>query len=257
MLDGQFNDAGLVRERLDGLIGWWATAGVDCVVGEESVNWLKPPAPRPPRLDIAASTPGVATAARPAQATAPLWPDTIDAFLAYLAQARDLPESRWPGQPFLPRGVTHAPRLMILLPAPESHGTEEGAPMPAPAMHLLSNMLRAVGLSLEECHLATLSLTAPPGGLLDADIIAPLLRRMRHHIGLVAPKALLLVGDQTNRAFAPTSDLDGGNNLPFVNHGGGTVACASILHPRLILEQPSAKAGAWKSLRNLFGGQKE
>ncbi len=247
MLDRQFNDAATVREQLDGLLNWWATAGVDCVVDEEAFNWLSTPAPRVTGGNISA------TASQPT-ANTPLWPDTIDAFLTYLGQARDLPESRWPGQLFLPKGVSHAPRLMIVLPAPESSGTQEGVPMSQPAMHLLSNMLRSVGLTLEECHLATLSLTAPPGGLLDADIIAPLLRRMRHHIALVAPQALLLVGDQTNRAFAPISDIDAGNNLLFINHGDGTVACGSILHPRLILEQPSAKAGAWKSLRNLFGG---
>lgn len=259
MREGLLTDTGFVRTQLDGLLSWWATAGVDGAVGEAGVNWLQPPPPRAPRpvaapthtpMPVEAAAPRAAAATPPA---APVWPASFEAFHAWLAGAEDLPECRWPGRRFLPVGPAERPRLMIVLPAPEAQ-TAPDAPLGAEAMGLLGNMMRAIGLSLADCHIAPLSLIAPPGGIVDADLIAPLLRRMRHHIGLVAPQALLLVGDQTNRAFAPTTDGGAGENLPFVNHVTGNVPCASILHPRLILEQPSAKAGAWRSLRALIRG---
>jgi len=259
MREGQFTDTGFVRTQLDGLLSWWATAGVDGAVSEDSFNWLRPPprAQRPSPAGGASSQQGArrADAASPSPAAAGstnAWPDTMADFRAWLAQAGDVPEARWPGRRFLPTGPDASPRLMIVLAAPEA----DDAPMDARAMRLLANMLRAVGLGLDECHIATLSLTTPPGGMLEADVVAPLLRRMRHHIGLVAPQGLMLVGDQTNRAFAPTNSMENKDNLPFVNHMGGTVSCISILHPRLLLGQPSAKAGVWKSLRSLFGGRK-
>ena len=253
MQDRQFTNTAFVREQLDGLLGWWSTAGVDCVVGEESFNWLRPPPAPAARI---ATTASVAAAAAP-PAPGPGWPDSMEAFATYLAHNRDLPESRWPGPRFLPTGPVEKPRLMVILPAPDAQRESDALPMGARAMRLLENMLRAAGLSLADCHIATLSLTAPPGGILHAELIAPLLRRMHHHIGLVAPQALLLVGDQTNRAFAPTNDVDENSNLPFLRHTDGIIACTSILHPRLILEQPPAKAGAWKSLRRLFGGERQ
>ncbi|MGE4429898.1 MAG: uracil-DNA glycosylase [Sphingobium sp.] len=253
-------DTGVVRAQLDGLLSWWATAGVDGVVADESCNWLKPPPPRAPRADFLPARGDAREAAQGNAATPPTpakpaqsWPDTLDAFQACLAGADDLPECRWPGRRFLPTGPAQRPRLMIVLPAPDADAGPD-APMGAAAMRLLGNMLRAVDLDLADCHLASLSLIAPPGGMIDSDLIAPLLRRMRHHIGLVAPQALLLAGDQTNRAFAPITDGDKAKNLPFVNHDTGNVPCASLLHPRLILEQPSAKAGAWKALRALIRG---
>lgn len=252
MREGILTDTGYVRAQLDGLLSWWATAGVDGVVAEEGVNWLKPPPPRPSRpvpMAAPANAAGPAPAAKPAQ----IWPETFDAFHAWLAGADDLPEGRWPGRRVLPTGPAGQPRLMIVLPAPEADAAPD-APMGAEAMRLLGNMMRAIGLALPDCHISSLSLIAPPGGMVDSDLIAPLLRRMRHHIGLVAPQALLLIGDQTNRAFAPITDSGHGENLPFVNYITGNVPCVSILHPRLILEQPSAKAGAWRSLRALIRG---
>lgn len=253
MHEGQFTDTGFVRAQLDGLLSWWATAGVDGAVSEDSVDWLRPPPPRAAPQERAAPPQG---AARPKGGAAPpmpaaVWPDNMADFRAWLAQAPDLPEGRWPGRRFLPIGPDAAPRLMIVLAAPEA----DDAPVEAQHMRLLDAMLRAAGLGLDDCHIATLSLTAPPGGRLEADVIAPLLRRMRHHIGLVAPQRLMLVGDQTNRAFAPTNGMENNENLPFVNHMGGIVPCISILHPRLIVGQPSAKAEVWKSLRSLFGGR--
>lgn len=240
---GNLPDSGLVRAQADGLLAWWALAGVGDAVGEESVNWLRP---RPAPIPVARAD---GAAARPAAG----FPDSFDAFRDYLATAPDLPESGWPGRRVLPTGP-QAPRLMIVLPAPDPAAGEGEGPLRADALALLGNMVRAIGLTPGECHIATLSLIAPPGGLIPPEMAGPLAARMRHHAALVAPRALLLAGDQTSRALIRADAERNAENLPFVNHPGGKVAAAAILHPRLLLGQPSAKADAWRALRCLVRG---
>lgn len=228
-----------VQAHIEGLLAWWALAGVDCAVTETPVNWLKPgpSAPAP-----AAST-GAATG----------FPDTLADFQEYLATATDLPEAAWPGPRILPAGPS-APRVMIVVHAPDSGAAQAGAPLSPDGMRLLERITQAIGQELSQCYVASLSLVAPAGGLLDATMLDVLTARMRDHIGLVAPKSLLLLGDQVNRALNPTDGLDPSQNLPFVNHSGGIVPAAAIAHPRLMLGQPLAKAGAWRVLRELVKG---
>lgn len=306
-----------IRAQIDGLLSWWALAGVDSALDEDRVNWFDLPArsaqgaltpassaPQPVERHPLQQNPNAITRAtgnaplgnphvttpqtRPQPAPLPVsapsqtaFPDSLPAFHDYLAHAPDLPEARWPGPralPVLPATVAapanpenigtenagaenrtpHQPRLMIILPAPDINaaGINENSetnsspiPLRPEALRLLHNMLRSIDITLDECAIATLSLITPPGGMIDSDLVSPLARRMRHHIALISPKAVLLVGDETKSALLSANDSIEPKNSLFVSHAGGTVACAAILHPRLMLEQPSAKAEAWKSLR--------
>ncbi len=230
------------QAHIEGLLAWWALAGVDGAVSETPVNWLKP---KP-----AALRPHAHHSAPSAQAG---FPDTLDAFHGWLERAAYIPESAWPGPRILPMGPS-APRVMILVHAPDSGATQAGCPLAPDGMRLLERIMQAIGLHLPECYVASLSIVAPAGGMLDAASLDALTARMRHHIGLVAPKSLLLLGDQVNRALNPTGGLDSTQNLPFVNHSGGIVPAAAIAHPRLMLGQPLAKAGAWRILQELVKG---
>lgn len=246
------------HDHVASLMAWWSLAGVEDAVAEESVDWLRPrPLARP------------AAAARPAP---PEFPARLADFHAWLASAADLTEARWPGRRVLPGGPEE-PRLMLVLPAPDSAVAAEPAaattpeaaaettpeaatpaPLEPAAMRLIAHMLGAIGLTLDQCYIATLSLVPPPGRQLDPADSEALARRMRHHIGLVKPRALLLLGDQTSRALASTDDMAKEESLLFINQSGGKVPSSSVIHPRLMLGQPSAKAGAWQALRQLVKG---
>jgi len=226
----------------EGLLSWWALAGVDAAVGEEGVNWLKPKAKAASVAHTAPATPTVRG-----------YPDTLSAFHDYLAQSADLPEKAWPGQPIYPTGP-QTPQLMLIVHAPETTTSGPNTHFGTNTEQLLARMMQAMGLALTDCYIASLSLTAPPGGAIDSAAIGTLVDRMRHHIALVQPRSLLLLGDQTNRALLPTEHGDSIKNLPFVNHQNGTVPAISIIHPRLMLEQPSAKAGAWHAMQRLMKG---
>ncbi len=228
-----------VEAHVEGLLAWWALAGVDCAVTETSVNWLKP--------QLAAPRPSVAPSVQAG------FPDTLDAFHDWLEHATDITEAAWPGPRILPRGPSE-PRVMILAHAPDAEAMQIGAPLAPDSMRLLERIVQAIGLKLSECYVASLSIVAPAGGMLDTASLEALTARMRHHISLVAPESLILLGDQVNRALNPTGGLDPSRNLPFVNHSGGIVPAAAIAHPRLMLGQPLAKAGAWRVLQELVKG---
>ena len=116
----------------------------------------------------------------------------------------------------------------------------------AVGLETLSDMLR-----IEANHPAA---SQPLTGVMAAPLLGRLAERMRHHIGLVAPTALLLLGDQASRALISTEGTETGKNLPFVNHSDGIVPAASVAHPRVMLGQPSAKAEAWRALQGLAKG---
>lgn len=227
-----------VLSQAEGLLAWWALAGVDQPVCEEPVGWLRPSAT-------------IRADAGPSRAAAQgSFPGELSAFQDWLAAAPDLPENAWPGARVLPRGPQN-PKLMIIVEAPEPEPSQPGALFGPEATRLLTRIASAMGLRLDECYLASLSIVAPPGRILAAPALVALTERMRHHIGLVAPSALLLLGDQASRALMATEGAEKDKNLPFVNHSGGIVDAASIAHPRVMLGQASAKAEAWRALQGL------
>lgn len=232
-------EPGSARAHVDGLMAWWALAGLDSAIAESPANWLK--------LKQAVPHSAVTTGRHVG------FPETLEAFHDFLALSEDLPEAVWPGPRILPAGPAGA-RLMIITHAPDASGRVGDMPFDADGIHLLGRMIKTLGLSLPDCYVASLSLVSPAGSTIDPKTLEALATRMRHHIGIVAPASLLLLGDQANRALNPTSGLDVTKNLPFVNHSRGIVPAAAIAHPRLMLGQPMAKAGAWRMLRELVKG---
>lgn len=220
---------------VEALLAWWSLAGVDAAIAEESVNWLRP-------APVARPTPVASTIAVPAM------PPTLEAFEAWLAEAADLPEAKWPGRRVAPDGAAN-PRLMVILDMPDGKGETL---LEGDAAHLLKGILRAMGLVPEQVYHASLALSRPAGGLLDDEARRALADRMAHHIALVAPRALLLLGDQTSRALLGADAPAGGGFLPAINHKGGTVPGVATFHPALMLHQPAAKAACWRTLLEMM-----
>jgi DNA polymerase len=88
--------------------------------------------------------------------------------------------------------------------------------------------------------------------MLDAQDMEALATRMRTQIALAAPRRLLLLGDRTIRALWPTDGSAPATSLRAFNHDGGTVPAVATFHPRLLLQQPAAKAECWRTLQSLI-----
>lgn len=228
-------------------LAWWELAGVDCATAEEPVDWLRPVAP----VQAAPPAPALPEGEKPA---------TLEALMAWIANDPAQPERRWPGTPIMPIGSPQAP-LMVITDMPDTADMSAGALLGDRAGKLFDAMLAAIGLDRGKIFLASLFLSRPPGGMVEATELSAAAQRMRTLVTMAAPQRLLILGDRTIRALLPSQgrpdglivqDSGGPQGLHFFNHDGGTLPAFASFHPRLLLGQPAAKAECWRTLQRLI-----
>ena len=225
-------------------LAWWELAGVDCATSEAPVDWLRPAAAAP-HPAAAPAAPTIAPSRKPT---------TLDAFRLWLAEDAHQPERRWPGEAILPQGEAPT-RLMVITDMPDPADMAAATLLADRSGQLFDAILEAIGLRRADIYLASLFLSRPPGGMVEAADLAMAADRMRTHVSLVAPQHLLILGDRTVRTFFPAAERGGMDNLHFFNHDGGTVPALATFHPRLLLGQPAAKAECWRTLQRLVEEQ--
>jgi len=235
--DGNLDWSRMVASALE----WWHDAGVDTLVEDTPRDWLAGPAALP-------------IPAEPVVAAAGL-PDDFEAYLGWRRGA-DAPEAGWRGMSVEASGPARAD-VMVLVDCPERDDDAAGLLTKGAAGALFERMLAAVGLSREVVHIASVCVRRPPPGRIGADVEARLGELALHHVALVAPKRLLLLGDAASRAVLGTNVMASRDGLRTVNHKGGTTGVVASFHPRLLLERPAAKAEAWKHLQALVNGMGE
>lgn len=162
-------------EQAASALSWWQEAGVDTLVAEEPRDWLKPKAAAPAAA-VVADTPPAADL-----------PDTLHAFQDWL---------RTVSLPFPTIGARLDPAgdpasgLMVITDMPAPAGTWfDGEADP-----LFDRMMAKIGRTRASLYLATL-LPARAPNRPDPAALRQLAGYARHHIGLVAPRAVLLFGD--------------------------------------------------------------
>jgi DNA polymerase len=231
-------------------IDWWIDAGVDASVDETPRDWLA----------------AIVAPVRPTNARAganiveavpvPALPDTLDAFLAWRASDA-APEAGWPGAIIAAQGPVNA-RLMVLVDVPEREDGEAGTLLGGAAGRLFDRMLAAIGHSRASIHLVAVCAKRPVTGRIAPEIEERLGEIARHHIALVAPKRVLLLGNAPSRALLGADVAPARESLRAVNLEGGnkavTVEAVASFHPRFLLERPAQKADAWRDLQMLIGG---
>lgn len=218
---------------------WWRDAGVDAPVDDAPRNWLAPPP--------AAPAAPVASAPQPSDAL----PDTLESFLAYRSGA-DAPEAGWPGVRIATSGPARA-ALMILVDCPEKDDRE--CLMDGAVGRLFDRMLTAIGQSRETVHLAAVAHARPLAGRLPRDTQERLATLALHHVALVGPKRVIVMGDAASRAICGMDVREARGRLQPLNHRSGEmIDMVSTYHPRLLIERPALKAEAWRDLQLAIGG---
>lgn len=233
----EFNDW---RSAAAATLDWWRDAGVDVLVEETARDWCDAPAAAP----LAAQGPPAAQAAA--------MPTRWDDFLAWRAGA-DAPEAALRGVAIQASGPAHA-AVMVLADCPDRDDEPAGALLSGAAERLFDRMLAAIGLTRAEVHLASVCAKRPVARRMPPELVERLQACARHHVGLVAPKRLLVIGDAASRAILGTEVVRARGSLRSFNHDGGEVGAVATHHPRLLLEQPARKADAWKDLQLLMQG---
>jgi len=227
-------------------LDWWQEAGVDTLVEDAPRDWLSQPMPAP-----AAFAAAVSAAAVPAAPAAATMPDALADFIAWrLGDA--VPEVEWRGVSIAASGPSDA-AIMVLVDCPDKDDGEAGTLLSGAAGVLFDRMLAAIGLSRDTIHLAAVCARRPVAGRMPRDTETRLSDISKHHIGLVAPKRLLLLGNAASRAILGAEMPGTRGSLHGFHHKGGETGVVASFHPRFLLEKPVAKAEAWKDLQLLMG----
>lgn len=229
---------------------WWREAGVDALIAEEPRDWLARPVP----ANVAAAIAETAVVEKP-----PL-PATLAEFDAWRVSDA-APDSGWSDKRIGAAGDP-ASGLMILIEMPEREDVEAGILLSGAPGRLFDRMLAAIGRDRGSVYLAALCVARPVSGRVAPEMTDALAEIARHHVSLVAPRRLLVIGNAPSRALVGTDAVKARGGLHVINLTGpeaspggehATQAVASF-HPRFLLETPAAKAEAWKDLQMLIGG---
>lgn len=230
------------RGALASTLDWWRDAGVDTLVEDEPRDWLARPEAK-----------AAARAAEPAVASAPaeVLPDTLEAFLEW-RMGDAAPERGWLSPLVPPAGP--AGKLMILTDMPEAGDENGGVLLGGAPGRLLDRMLAAIGESRDSVYLASIALARPVTGQIPPEQEARLATLALHHIALVAPAKLLVLGQAAKRVLDTTSGSADGNSIWGINLLSGPLEIVASYSPRFLMERPARKAQAWKDLLQLSRG---
>jgi uracil-DNA glycosylase len=219
---------------------WWRDVGVDILVDGNPRDWLAAPAAVPVAMPAASPV-------RP-----DTLPDTLEAFLTWRT-GPDAPDAGWGGDAVLASGPVDA-EIMVLLDQPDRDDCAEGRLLSGAAGRLFDRMLAAVGLSRDVVYVAAVCVRRSATGRPARGSEAKLAEAAMHHLSLVRPKRLLLLGDAASRAVLASDASAARGILHRVDHREGTSDAVASFHPRLLLQRPAAKAEAWRDLRLLKFG---
>lgn len=234
-------------------LGWWQDAGLNEAVSDNPSPWLQASNPPPALSEIAvaasvraASAPLIVT---PVRAAKPM-PDTLDAFDIWLENPENLPFLHWSMRPVLPTGPTN-PDLMLLTAFPEEADIEADELFAGAQGALIDGMLKAIDLKRSQQRIASLAFTRPPTQRLSDDEAATLMNIARHHVALVQPKLLILLGPQLCQLVSGRSIVPAAEDQPIINHITPKTDVFVVHHPHMLLERPQLKRHAWEVLKRV------
>lgn len=217
---------------------WWIDAGVDVLVDETARDWLRAK-PKTEALPPAAPA-----------APAEILPGQLDLFRAWLATSDTIAFAA-PSAPRVCPSGDPASGLMIVADMPSAEDCNAGALVSGEAGRLFDRMLAAIGRDRGSIYLASLACLPSPDGRFTDQTATSCAALARHHIGLAAPRAVLLLGDAASKALLGLPVMKArGRWHQISTHSGETRAMATF-PPFFLLDRPAAKAAAWADLQML------
>ena len=223
------------QQGIASALEWWRDAGVDALVEDEPRDWLARPA------TLAAAT---AKEADVASAPIEILPTTLEDFVTWRIGVA-APETGWMARLIGPSGAAQA-KLVVMTDVPDIDDGDNL--LSGAAGKMFDRMLAAIGVERESVYFCSLALARPLTGRMLVDHEARLVQLARHHLTLLRPQHLLLLGQATNRVLPETDGASADNSLAVVNHFGTQTRVKASYHPRFLLERSAAKSEAWKDL---------
>jgi len=82
--------------------------------------------------------------------------------------------------------------------------------------------------------------------------MAQITEMTRHHVGLIRPAKLWLLGRAASRAILGMDEGPARGRLHKFNHNGTTMDVIASVHPRVLLQTPKRKAEVWADMQRLI-----
>ncbi len=226
------------------LMRWWSEMGVDTLIDEAPTAWLDRAA-----VKAVAKSAGV----QPIEVApvAQAMPSTLAEFKHWFMTIETVAELGRAASRISPSGDEHA-GTMVLIDMPEA--SDQATLLSGDAGALFDKMLAAIGLNRASIYLASIAPARPPSGMIDETAMPKLNEIALHHVKLVAPKSLWLLGRAPSCAIIGVSEIEARGRLYKINHDGGTINAMASLHPRNLLLNPGRKASVWADMLMLFKG---
>ena len=180
----------------------------------------------------------------------PALPDQLDLFHAYLRDSDALSFAS-PSAPRVCPAGDPASGVMMLADMPATEECSAGILISGEAGRLFDRMLAAIGRDRQTIYLAALSCLRSPDGRFTSGTAAQCATLARHHIGLVAPKALLLLGDAPAKALLGLPVMKARGRWHDIQTHAGPIRALASFPPSFLLDRPAAKAAAWADLQML------
>jgi DNA polymerase len=145
---------------------------------------------------------------------------------------------------------------MILTDMPAAEDCAANSLLSGETGRLFDRMLAAIGRDRNSIYLASLSCLRPPDGRFTNETATQCATLARHHIGLAAPRALLLFGDAVSKALLGIGMAQARGRWHEIATHSGPIKAIVTLPPSYLLNQRAAKAHAWADLQMLMEGLK-
>ncbi len=229
---------------VESLTRWWELAGLDSAVGDTAVDWLAD-SQQPPSQGAAPTLPAAVKQAERSAVPEIVWPTDM-------AQLRDMviTGARLPGNGFSPiRFPPVGPEtcdVMIISDLPDIMD-ESGAAQQNSI--LLRRMMAAIGIDLSSCFTSWLATSMPSTSEVPDEALPDLAAFMRHQIGIVRPKSVVILGSSACKALLGEELMNARAQLRNINHNSLNIAALATFHPRTLIARPALKAQAWKDLQ--------
>lgn len=245
------------RELVAAALDWWRDAGVDCAFVDEPAGWLAQPQAatpaRPDKAPVEARGAGAKAVDVPQRigGDPAKWPQTLEDFARWWLTDPSLDPAP-PSRRVPPMGIQDA-ELMILVGSPEPQ--DDTILLSGSAGRLLDGMLAAMGLSRDRIYLAAALPSASPAPDWNALADSGLDAVVRHHIALVRPRRLLVLGRSVASALLGHDPAKNAQTLHPFNHEGRELPVLAGFDLETMLVRPNAKAGVWKSWLEWTGSE--
>jgi uracil-DNA glycosylase len=223
------------------LLRWWDDAGVDLIVEDEPQSWTN----RSTKPAVVADAPPVSVESLP---------DTLPGLVDWLMTSDRIPAAEDPARRVAPFGTPGA-AIMLVTDMPETGDAEAGALFSGEAGALLDRMLAAIGHDRTTVYCAPLCPARTATGRLDDAALPQLAEIAMHHIALVKPERIWIMGQTASRALLGMDDIAARGSIREINCNGATIGAVASLHPRLLLQNPKRKALVWADMQLLVGGR--